>query len=140
MKKIIFVLVTLGVIFCLPVLAADSWFQLVPEECTSTPQGDCNLNSVLKMVINFSRLILMVSGSAALLMFTYGGVQWIIAAGNQEKIQQGKAALIAASIGLAIILSAWLIVNTTICALTKGTVGCEGQLFGSTPWNTPSGN
>lgn len=121
-----------------PVLAA-SWigFELIPTGCTKpgTTIESCGLTQVFEMIVNFSKLILALSGSAALLMFMYGGVLWIIAAGNQERIQKGKTALAAAALGLVIILSAWLIINTTICALTSGDVGCDqGKIFGSFPW------
>lgn len=113
---------------------------LVPTGCTGetvTVGGEnpsCGLDQILQMIVNFSKIILALSGAGALLMFMYGGVLWIIAAGNQERIQKGKSAMAAAAIGLIIILSAWLIIHATICALTGGDVGCEGKIFGETPW------
>ena len=62
---------------------------------------------------------------------------FILAAGNQERIQQGKTALAAAAIGLAIILGAWLIVNTTILVLSSGKVGGEATIFGN-KWYNPN--
>lgn len=118
---------------------------LIPCEClTSKKSSDgtnakvaCDLNSAFQTVVNFSKLILAVTGSAALLMFIYGGLMFILAAGNQERIQQGKTALAAAAIGLAIILGAWLIVNTTILVLSSGKVGGEATIFGN-KWYNPN--
>jgi len=107
---------------------------LIPDDCTKkVPAGseqNCDLNDVFQTIINFSQLILALTGSAALLMFTYGGVLWILAAGKQEMIQQGKSAIVAAAVGLAIVLGAWTIVNFTIVALTGGEIGSTAQIFG----------
>jgi len=107
---------------------------LIPDACTKkiapgTTQEGCGLTQVFQTIINFSQLILALTGSAALLMFTYGGVLWILAAGKQEMIQQGKSAIIAAAIGLTIVLAAWMIVNFTIVVLTGGEVGGTGTIF-----------
>lgn len=119
---------------------------LIPCECLTSqkdcPTGTeadkanckvrCNLNSMFQMIVNFSKLILAVTGSAALLMFIFGGLMFILAAGNQERIQKGKTAMASAAIGLAIILGAWLIVNTTILVLSQGKVGGDSAatIFG----------
>ena len=86
----------------------------------STIIQKCSLSVIFQTIINFSRLILALTGSVALLMFMYGGVLFIIAAGSQEKITKGKEAMKTASIGVIIILGAFLIVNFTIFALTGG--------------------
>lgn len=128
----------------IPALAEESWLsaiipggRLIPEACTESPARDvnaCGTTQMFQTLVNFSRLILALSGSAALLMFTFGGVMFIIAAGNQEQVQKGKAAMTAAAIGLIIILCAWLIINTTICVLTQGTVGCDKATIFGLPW------
>ena len=110
---------------------------LIPAACLSSePKGvnDCGLTQAFQTIVNFSRLIVVLTGSAALLVFIYGGIMWIIAAGNQERIQKGKAALQAAAIGIVIIFGAWLLVNTIILALTKGEVGEIAKIFGN-PWS-----
>ncbi|OGY45742.1 MAG: hypothetical protein A2663_02870 [Candidatus Buchananbacteria bacterium RIFCSPHIGHO2_01_FULL_46_12] len=86
---------------------------------------------MFKTIIKVSNLILMLTGSVALLMFMYGGARWILAAGKQEWIQTGTAAMTAAVIGIVIILTSWLIVNFTIIALTGGAIGGEAAIFDS---------
>ena len=148
--------------FGAPALAADcpqtSWLKgiivegetLIPcdcidskPDCSEGKTGDCStcdLNDGFQTIINFTQILLALTGTAALLMFMYGGVLWIIAAGNQEQIQKGKAAIQAAAIGIIIILSAWLIVNFTINALTGGNVGGQAEIFNNIPWfQQPSG-
>jgi hypothetical protein len=114
---------------------------LIPCECLSSNvelQNNCmSLDVFLQTLVNFSNLILALTGSGALLMFTYGGLMFILAAGKQEWVQKGKAALGAAAIGLAIILGAWLVVNFTILALTQGKIGSTAQIFANTQWAQP---
>ena len=147
-KNLFFILIvtTVSLNFALPALA-QNWFggdPFIPEACTGSQAGTdvntCGLSQIFVVIVNVSKIILALTGSAALLMFTYGGVLWIIAAGNQERVQKGKAAMQAAAIGLAIILGAFLIVNLTICALTSGTVGCQAQLFGQDWFKEPTIN
>jgi len=140
-----------------PALAADdkNWIEsilgkgnpFIPEACTGdqskTNVNDCGLDAVLQVIVNSSKLIVAFAGSAALLMFIYGGTLWIIAAGSPEKIEKGKTAMASAVIGIAIILGAWLIVNFSILAITGGKIGEPGKIFDrnwfSPPASTGSG-
>ena len=112
---------------------------LIPCDCTDSDiNTECDLNDVFQTIINFSQLILALTGMVALLAFMYGGVLWIIAAGNQDLVQKGKNALIAAAIGLIVVLSSWVIVNFTINALTGGDIG-NVKIFGRSWFGAPSG-
>jgi len=51
------------------------------------------------------------SGSFALAMFVWGGIQMVIAAGNSEAFKKGRTTVINALIGLAIIFCSYLIIN-----------------------------
>lgn len=150
MKKKLFVLLIVSFIasaIIMPsvVFAQQSWLvqigipdgHLIPQECVGDQASDvkngCTLKSVFQLVINFTQVLLALTGSAALLMFTYGGVMWIIAAGNQERVQKGRAAMQAAVIGIAIILGSWLIVNFVIWALVGGT-GIENVTIFQQAW------
>jgi len=55
--------------------------------------------------------VLGIVGSLALAMFIYGGLIWMTAAGNQERVTKGKNILIWATIGLAVIFSAYVMVR-----------------------------
>ena len=67
------------------------------------------------------RAILGLSGVVALLMFVYGGVLYLISAGDSKKVQKGKDTFTHAVIGLVIIFTAYTLVDFVIKAL-KGTV------------------
>ncbi|MFA5022275.1 MAG: hypothetical protein WC508_04320 [Patescibacteria group bacterium] len=148
----LFFSLTFGLMIPLPTFAAcdvsgTPWLEainipdglLIPCECVSSninPETDClSFDVFLQTIINFSNLLLALTGSAALLMFMYGGTMLIIAGGVQERVQKGKAALQAAAIGIAIILGSWVIVNFVILALTEGKIGTQANLFNGLGWS-----
>lgn len=55
--------------------------------------------------------VLGIVGSLTLLMFIYGGILWMTAAGNSEQISKGKAVLVWAIIGLVVVFSSYSLVK-----------------------------
>ena len=88
----------------------------LPNPLTGTTDSE-NINVLIGKVIN---AVLGIVGSLALVMFIYGGLTWMTAAGNKEKIQKGKDILIWATIGLIIIFSAYAIVHFILANVLKG--------------------
>ncbi len=79
------------------------------------PLGDVkNPNIVIGNII---AAILTLVGSLALLMFVYGGLVWMTAAGNKEKVSKGKDILIWATIGMAVIFSSYAMVKFVLQGL-----------------------
>ena len=75
----------------------------------SNPLGENATPQVLiGRVIN---AVLGVVGSLALLMFIYGGLVWMTASGNSEKVEKGKSILMWATIGLVVIFSSYSLIN-----------------------------
>ncbi|OGY41264.1 MAG: hypothetical protein A2Y67_02295 [Candidatus Buchananbacteria bacterium RBG_13_39_9] len=66
------------------------------------------------------RLILTITGSAALVMFVYGGFILITSGGTSNLIQKGKNILIWAVIGLLFVMWAGVIANWIITGLSQG--------------------
>ena len=62
-------------------------------------------------------------GAVALVIVLYGGVLWMTAAGNDEKVAQAKKVLYSGVIGMIIILSAYALSNYVIGALFQATGG-----------------
>lgn len=87
------------------------------DDCPCRAQGLCSLSQVTQLAVNFIILILGISGSVALLMFVYGGFNWVFAQGRSEYIQTGKDTMKHAVIGLAIIFGAYSIINFLIATL-----------------------
>jgi len=92
---------------------------LVSFAALQNPLGTTSINSIVGRII---QALLGISGSVALLMFVWGGFQWLISAGNPDRIKKGKDTLIWAAIGLAIIFAAYALVNVVVTALETGTV------------------
>jgi hypothetical protein len=134
----------LGALAPISVYAAEQLPAIVPTDCATAGQGTnkdvmaaCGLNAMFQTIINVTDIILALTGSAALLMFTYAGLTFIIAAGSQEKISKAKEVLEAAVIGIAIILLGWTMVHLTIITITGGEIGSSAKIFNT---NSPTAN
>lgn len=85
---------------------------LVPIESVTPP---------MILVTNIIQWILLAAGILAVIFLIYGGVQYIIAGGDQEKAGKGRQTLLNAIIGIVIILVAYVIVRVIQNAVTFGT-------------------
>jgi len=65
---------------------------------------------LLDTAINVIQWVLGILALVAVVMIIYGGILWMTAAGNEEKIAKAKKVISAAVIGLIIVLMAWAIV------------------------------
>lgn len=99
-----------------------------PSVCScmdnSTAGGSVTLDNPLGQNVSVQNLIgriinavLGIVGSLALVMFIYGGFIWMLAAGNNERVQRGKDIIIWAVIGLVIIFSAYALVKLVFSGL-----------------------
>ncbi|MFH1523085.1 MAG: pilin [Patescibacteria group bacterium] len=61
--------------------------------------------------------ILGIVGSLALVMFIYGGITWMTAAGNSENVTKGKNIIIWAAIGLVVIFTSYALVKFVFSAI-----------------------
>lgn len=93
------------------------------DTCQCRAQGICSLSEVLQVIVNVIILILGISGTVALLMFIYGGWNWVFAQGREGHIQTGKDTMKHAMIGLAIIFGAYALINFVIAILGGITPG-----------------
>jgi hypothetical protein len=91
------------------------------------------------IIANIIRVALGFLGILAVAIIIYGGWLWMTAGGEEEKIRKAKKVLINAAIGLAIILSSFLIVSFIISKLLAATGAgsggntCEPPCSGLTP-------
>ncbi len=92
------------------------------DPCACRGQGLCTVDNILQVIVNVSYLILALSGSAALIALVYGGLEWVISAGNPERVKRGKDALSGAAIGLAIVFGAYVAINLLISVLNSGNI------------------
>ncbi len=110
MKKF-WIIVPLAVLllYALPVSAAGLVPCGGPDEAACTT---CHLFELLKNIIDFITMRFMPIVAAAL--FVWAGIQMIISAGNPSKLEAAKGLLKNTIIAVAIILLAWLIVNSIL--------------------------
>ncbi len=70
---------------------------------------------------NIIKAALGLSGAVALLMFVWGGVQWLISGGSAERVKAGKNTLTWAALGLVVIFTAYTLVNVVVTMLSGAT-------------------
>jgi hypothetical protein len=85
-------------------------------ECECEPCTLCHLFVLFKRIVDF--LAKDILFPLAVLMIIIGGVMFLTAAGNPERIGTAKKILTSTVMGLVIIFLAWLIVDTIIMVLT----------------------
>ncbi len=77
--------------------------------------SDTNAETVIGVVI---KAALGLIGSITLFMLVWGGFQWLVAAGNEEKIKQGTQTMVWAVIGLFLVMSSYILLTTYLSYLT----------------------
>ena len=94
---------------------------IIPSTCQTGSCGMCDLFKGISNLINF--FVFKIGPIAAGLMILIGGAIWVLSNGNEEQIRKGQDILKVTLIGLIIMYSAWLIVNTIIETLATGPNG-----------------
>jgi len=77
---------------------------VIPNSANNLDIGNASPEDMVVSVINW---ILGILALVAVVMILVGGFKWMTAGGNEEKTEGAKKLLIAALIGLVIILAAW---------------------------------
>ncbi len=85
------------------------------------------------VVINVIKWILGILALVAVVLIIYGGIIWMTAAGNAEKIEKAKRIIIDAVIGLVIVLISWAIVTFVIAKILGVSGGGSVPPFRCTP-------
>jgi hypothetical protein len=109
----------LTIIFCLLSFLFTDYCQasiLGNIDCAKKDGGTCTLNDFVKVMVNLAQFILGITGSLALLMFIYGGVLFLISAGNPERITQAKKVITGAVIGIVIVFASYTIIGFVMIA------------------------
>lgn len=127
MKKILLTFFIVAIFF---IISANSILALDQSEdkgrttsdttvkLTNPLTGDASSKSIpefLGQIINYAMGII---GSLALAMFIYGGVTWMLSAGNQEQVSKGKNIIIWATLGIAVIFISYALVKFVISAIS----------------------
>ena len=102
--------VTTYLVFLLPVAAHAELFN---------PLGTTSIEGFIGRLI---KAILGLSGSVALLMFVWGGFQYLWSGGDPKKVEKGKETLKNAVLGIVIIFFSYTLVNSLIKILATGSI------------------
>jgi hypothetical protein len=81
---------------------------------TDTNVGNYQIKDLLELGKKVSNWILGMVGSAALLMFIWGGFQWLTSQGESAKVAEGKKIMTAAVIGLVIVFSSYIMIKFVV--------------------------
>lgn len=91
-------------------LVANAASAVTVEDLDTSGIGDSLIlgnSNPEQLAINVVNWILGILALIAVIMILIGGFRWMTAGGNEEKVEGAKKLLIAALIGLVIILAAW---------------------------------
>lgn len=80
---------------------------------------DTDLYTIIGTVISAALAIL---GVIFLVLIVYAGYIWMIARGDEAKVEKSKNTIINSTIGLVIVLSAYAITNYILTAVLKATI------------------
>ncbi len=83
------------------------------------PLGTANVPIIVGRII---KAISGFAGTIGLLMFVYGGFQWLTSGGNAEKIKKGKDIILWSLIGLVVMFSSYIATKYIIETLVTTTV------------------
>lgn len=119
LKTIGFVLVSLVVLFIAitPVLAGPD---LGLKYGAATGLGEVDPRIAAANIINIALGLL---GIISVAIVLFAGFKWMTSAGNDEAVGSAKKMLVAAIIGLVIILSAYIIANFVLLNIYQATQG-----------------
>lgn len=98
---------------------------LVP--CGRTGQPMCTLCDLIKGIYDIVQYIIKIAVWVTLTAIAIGGGMYALSAGNSNMIELAKGAMKKALIGLVIVLTAWLMVNTLLLVIgTQSNLGITG--------------
>jgi hypothetical protein len=79
------------------------------------PLGDTTVQGIVGRIIKF---ILGLTGVIALIMVTYGGLLWMTAAGDAQKVELAKKTIFWSMAGIVVIFSAFALVNFVLSSIS----------------------
>jgi hypothetical protein len=100
-----------------------AFMQGISSDCGNA--GACELRDIEIVFINVANFILSIIGALVLLMYIIGGIYFLTAGGSQERISKGKQYFKFSSLGLLIVLFAFIGVITLKNAITTGEIACS---------------
>lgn len=101
-----------------PYALADKINLEAPSAAGSANGADASV--LIRFVING---LIVVGIVASLLFLLWGGIRWILSGGDKGKVDAARGTIVAAIVGLIIVILAWVIINTVLTILTGCSLG-----------------
>lgn len=121
MSKIKYLLATLGLIAGLGFSMMPVGVSAAPyDPCADEPNGVLCKNKDADIMINVKNIVntmLFVLGALAVTMVIFGGVKYVLSAGDAKKVETAKNTILYAIIGVVVAALAGVIVNFVLTSL-----------------------
>lgn len=110
---------------------------LVPQETgylmdNCIKDGNCSVCAILATFAYIINWLFKIGVLGAFLMVTYYGIVLLTSAGNENKVKDGKNGIKGTIIGIIILFSGWMIVDTVLVSFVGG---ASGKLSVQETWN-----
>lgn len=134
--------ITIFLLFALLFLSPliSSAHGLVP--CGGSGEAACTACDLLVLLQNLIHFGIKIAFLLIIVFVVYGGFRWLLSGGNETSIKAGQKVIINSIVGLIIILSSWLIVNTVFWIIAqaggKNYIGTWNHIQCTSPAITPS--
>lgn len=83
-------------------------------------QGNCSLDDIVYTGTSAAQVLTVLSGALFLVAFIYGGFMYLISAGDEGKVTTGKTAMKTATIGMIIVMGAYVLIESVVTAIVSG--------------------
>jgi len=116
-----------GIFVVIPAASSAADLPSLVPNCDK--EGGCNICDAIVVGINITKIMLGTLGSAALLVFVYGGFLMLTSRGHSDQVQKGKDALINAVKGVIIVLGSWMMINYGLAIMLDKDVSKPATIF-----------
>lgn len=87
-------------------------------KCGNPGQPECNLCSLMELGKNLINFLMETGFALGALFITWGAFVIMTAGGSEERVKEGRKIVTTVVIGIAIMLSSWIILGTVLQILT----------------------
>ncbi len=84
--------------------------------------ASCQINDFINLFVYLSKWGMSILALLSTLMLIYGGFSFITAGGRPSKVTEGKNVILGTIVGILVTLTAYIIINTTVTAVSGTTV------------------
>lgn len=104
-------------------LSASPVFAQIPTVAIQPPKSigaiNTDVNTLIAFIIN---AIIVVGIVLSLIFLLWGGIRWITSGGDKAKVDTARGTIVAAIVGLIIVILAWVIINAVLGVLGAGSL------------------